>query len=411
MLVVHGRLRDQKGQKTGMADWEMIRAVKEHLHIPVIANGNVIYAQDVDSCLKATGVDGIMTAEGNLYNPAIFSNSYPAVWDISREYLDIVDECAAKGVVAATFGSIRGHLFKMLQPALKRDEVKDMREELSKCRSTAMYREVIDKLQRILEPLTDKNWNPESVSVCELGIKQLPWWVVQPSIRPEQLAYLAAALPTPATTPTPIDALLEPTSLEISAPSSKPLVTVADLISETPIIPSKRAATDSVKTRPKKRKLNICSVGSCNNIKSEACHLAACRNCCRKSLAALFAAEKESVEGEIVLDDDKGERQDQTQRMKPSSFFPVNDLESVKISGTFLDDVKEIQITPAPDALLNGRYLITDQNSLTWTCFITDGFVRVQNIACDVHRTLTFEWREMIEGVIPRYALSRAKTK
>ena len=129
--------------------------MKEAVSVPVFANGNILFQSDIEACLAATGADGIMSAEGQLYNAALFhglasdggriaslspsSEEYtsdssillrhPHHAELALEYLDIVKRLKTP----TTVSGVKGHLFKIMRPALIREV--DLREWLGKVKA------------------------------------------------------------------------------------------------------------------------------------------------------------------------------------------------------------------------------------------------------------------------------------
>ena len=66
-ITVHGRTREQ--YYSGQVDLEIIKKVKEAIHIPVIGNGDVKTSEDAKKMFEYTGVDGIMIGRGVLGRP------------------------------------------------------------------------------------------------------------------------------------------------------------------------------------------------------------------------------------------------------------------------------------------------------------------------------------------------------
>lgn len=72
-ITVHGRTRSQ--YYSGEADWEIIKKVKEVVKIPVIGNGDLRCAEDVEKAIEFSNVDGVMIGRATLGNPWIFSQT------------------------------------------------------------------------------------------------------------------------------------------------------------------------------------------------------------------------------------------------------------------------------------------------------------------------------------------------
>lgn len=177
LLSVHGRTKEQKGPLTGLASWDHIKAVKENVSIPVFANGNIQCLQDVHRCLDFTKCDGIMSAEGNLYNPAIFEGRYPPSWEMALEYLELVEK------YPCPLSYMRGHLFKIFHHILILPENKDVRSDLASNGSVEEFRKVANTIRDRYEPYH------EGIVVWKEGYSDsydlvLPPWLCKPYIRP-----------------------------------------------------------------------------------------------------------------------------------------------------------------------------------------------------------------------------------
>lgn len=76
-ITVHGRTRAQL--YSGRADWDIIRAVKQAVSIPVTANGDVFSGKDAAHILNYSGCDAVMIGRGCFGDPWLFERANAAI--------------------------------------------------------------------------------------------------------------------------------------------------------------------------------------------------------------------------------------------------------------------------------------------------------------------------------------------
>jgi len=150
LLTVHGRTKEQNKHLVGTCDWEIIAKIKRLLSIPVIANGGIHTFKDVQDCIAKTGVDGVMSAEALLENPALFSGKIHDLDELALEYLELWKE----------YGNndkryVKGHLFKIAYEGLRKEV--DLRDRMQKALEVNEMEDILKQLKERRKDVSNEN--------------------------------------------------------------------------------------------------------------------------------------------------------------------------------------------------------------------------------------------------------------
>ncbi len=106
LIAIHGRTKTQK--YGGQADWDAIATLKQAVRVPVIGNGDVVTAADINRMKQHTGCDAVMIGRAAVGNPWIFARR-------ERWQVAFADVLAAIRLHAQEMVQYYGELFGLTQ--------------------------------------------------------------------------------------------------------------------------------------------------------------------------------------------------------------------------------------------------------------------------------------------------------
>ncbi len=144
LIAVHARTRAQG--YGGKADWDAIAAIKQHVRIPVIGNGDIRTNSDIDKMLVHTNCDAVMIGRAAIGNPWIFRRQ--SFTDITMdEFKSVVYKHLEKMI--ASYGLERGvvlfrkHLAGYVRPL---HPSVTLRQNLLRCRDLEQIHIIMDRI-------------------------------------------------------------------------------------------------------------------------------------------------------------------------------------------------------------------------------------------------------------------------
>lgn len=112
-ITVHGRTTEQRGQPVNL---EAIRLIKDSVHIPVIANGDIRSLAEAEDVRRWTGINGVMAARGILANPAMFAGYSHTPIECVSDWVDIATR------LGTPFQTFHNHLIYMMENVTPKSE-------------------------------------------------------------------------------------------------------------------------------------------------------------------------------------------------------------------------------------------------------------------------------------------------
>ena len=157
MVCLHTRTREMNKDQTGAPIWEACKVIKDRFKsFPIVCNGGIENYDDVVKCMEFTGCDAVMSSEGLLERPDLFSGPSLTMTSIelAKEYLGMVRRYPLRHKFETR--CVRSHMFRLLYSGLQGNI--DLRDKMGAARSIDEIELVVDELATRETPKGVPTW-------------------------------------------------------------------------------------------------------------------------------------------------------------------------------------------------------------------------------------------------------------